>query len=231
MGIKYLEFDKNAIDKVDINCKICKIRVVSSVSDNIEISWNDTAMRKLEIVQDERVLHITDHASVGVYGTLALINLKKDNQILIKIPEAYSGIIIFQTKNEPIHLTDLNLSAAIGLSANTGEVLLENVKSSKIDIRGNNGKINCYSVSVTEAMSISSKSGHIQCYINGTEEEYSVFCKTNNRRQNCPEITGSGAKKLQIISETGSISLAFQNAVQMKKPTNRYNRRGSFSEW
>ena len=81
MSLKTQSFAGAEIQKIDVNCNIFKIRVVASPSDMIEISWKDTVMRSLEVKAEKSVLKILDHAAIGIYGTLALINLKKDAQI------------------------------------------------------------------------------------------------------------------------------------------------------
>ena len=90
MSVEMKSYPINQITKLDVKCKIFSIKVVKSSSSNIELSWSNTVMRSLEIQETENVLKITDHAAIGIYGTLALINLKKDAQLLIKIPSKKS---------------------------------------------------------------------------------------------------------------------------------------------
>lgn len=54
-----------------------------------------------------------------------MIDLKKDAQFLIKIPKTYSGKIVLQTKEEIVHVTDVDFQGNLGISTNTGEILLE----------------------------------------------------------------------------------------------------------
>lgn len=219
------------ISKIDVNCKIYKIRVVESLNENIEISWRDTVMRSLEIRQDGDQLFILDHASIGIYGTLALINLKKDCQLLIKLPSAYSGKAIFQSKEEPIHISDLSTRAAIGIAANTGEILVEHVCCSQMDIRGNLGKINCYSLDTTDTIHISSKTGAIMCSLTGDKTKYIVSCTTNNRRCAANGTSGNGSKKVILCSKQGDIRFTFQNSIESNMLNRRYDRHHSFKEW
>lgn len=231
MSLKTKSYSYNEITKINVNCKIYKIRVLQSPNDNIEISWSDTVMRTLEIKLENGVLTLLDHASIGIYGTLALINLKKDAQLLIKLPTSYSGKAIFQSKEEPVHISDLSSNATVGISTNTGEILLENFNCEHLDIRGNVGKINCYSLDTTGSISISSRTGAIICNLIGSEADYTVSCSTNNRRSFSNGQIGQGSKKVQLTSERGEIQFTFQNGIEMIKPMNRYNRRNSFREW
>lgn len=231
MAKKCKEFKAEEIEKLEIKCKIFKICVVSSQSNKIEISWSDTTMRSLKIKQEGRKLAICDHAAIGIYGTLALINLKKDAQLLIKIPEQFSGKLILQNKNETIHLMDVSIRGDIGISSNAGEIILENVNANLMDIRGNHGKVECYAVDVSDVLDISSENGSIYCCINDMEENYMVHCDTQNHRCSCPKTGGDGPKKLRIVSKLGSISVEFQNGTLAEKTVSRYNRHGSFEDW
>lgn len=229
--MKAIAYPCTEISKIDVNCKIYKIRVVESPNENIEISWNDTVMRSLEIRQDGDQLFILDHASIGIYGTLALINLKKDCQLLIKLPSAYFGKAIFQSKEEPVHISNLTTHATIGIAVNTGEILVEHVCCSHMDIRGNLGKINCYSLDATDTILISSKSGAIMCSLTGDKTEYTVSCTTNNRLCTSNGISGNGSTKVVLCSEWGNIRYTFQNNIDSIRLNGRYDRHHSFKEW
>jgi hypothetical protein len=230
MSLKTKSYPHRSIAKLDVNCKIYNIRVVESPNDKIEISWSDTVMRSLEIREENDTVKILDHAAIGIYGTLALINLKKDAQLLIKLPSDYSGKAIFQTKEDKVHISDLTTDATIGISSNTGEILLENLCCRCLDVRGNLGKVNAYSLDTTGSVSISTKTGAILCSLLGNEDDYSVSCATNNRRS-LSGCTGNGDKKIQLNSERGEIRFAFQNEIEIMKPVNRYDRRNAFKEW
>lgn len=195
MSLQTQTFGYANIQKINVNCNIFNIRVVESPSDSIEISWSDTVMRSLEVTEKDGVLTILDHAAVGIYGTLALINLKKDAQLLIKLPTAYTGKAIFQTKSEPIHISDLSSLAMVGIASRTGEILMENTSFQQLDIRGNAGKINCYSLDTTGSIIITSKSSPITCHLLGGKSDYSLSCSTRNRRCNTNGNFGNGPKK------------------------------------
>ncbi len=231
MSLQTRTFGYANIQKIDVNCNIFNIRVVESTSDSIEISWSDTVMRSLEVTEKDGVLTILDHAAVGIYGTLALINLKKDAQLLIKLPAAYAGKAIFQTKSEPVHITDLSSPTMVGISSSTGEILIENASFQQLDIRGNVGKINCYSLDTTGSIVITSKSGPIACHLLGDESDYSISCSTRNRRCNTNGNFGNGPKKVILNSDHGEVSYSFQNGFDGGRPSNRYNRKDSFKEW
>ena len=154
MGLEYVEYPVTEIERLEVNCKLFAIRVMGSATDKIELSWRDTTMRSLEVKQEGNTLKLIDHAAIGIYGTLALINLKKDDQLLIKLPESFTGKAIIQSRSESVHLSDLKFPGNFGVSSDAGEILLENVETAKIDIRGNLCKVNCYGVGVTETLDI-----------------------------------------------------------------------------
>lgn len=231
MSLKTKTYPCAEIEKLDVNCTLYKIRVVESPSDMIEISWRDTAKRTLELKLEDRTLKLLDHAAISIYNTLALIDLKKDAQLLIKLPKSYTGKAIFQSKEEPVHLSSLTSKATIGVASSTGEILLENVCCSQLDIRGHQVKINCYSLDTTGSVNISSKNGAINCNLLGSESDYTVSCNTSNRRCTVNGVTGQGDKKVQLNSERGEILFTFQNGISTSKPTSRYDRKDAFQEW
>lgn len=231
MSLKTKAYPLTQIQKVVINCRIFKIHVVASDNESMELSWSNSVMRSLEIQQSDGVLTVLDHAAIGVYGALALINLKKDAQLLIKLPASYSGKLILQTREESVYISNIQSSATVGISTGTGEILLESVSFKKLDIRGNAGKTNGYSLDVTDSMQISSKSGSISCNLIGCEAEYTVSCATRNRRSDGTGVIGTGEKKVLLNSEHGEIHYSFQNGITTAKPSSRYNRRNSFNEW
>lgn len=231
MGLEMKSYPCEKISKIDVTCKVFKIRVVESPNDNIEINWRNTTMKSLEIKESDGVLKITDHAAIGIYGTLALINLKKDAQLLIKIPATYKGKLILQSKEEPIHVSNITADTSIGISTNTGKILLDNTSVKQIDIRGNAGKIEVFSLDASSSITITSKNGEILCGLLGSEEEYTVSCMTRNRR--CKQIgsTGSGRKKVALNSEVAMIQFQFQNGIAISGAQNRYSRKDSFKDW
>ena len=217
--------------KIDANCKIFEIRIMESPSEQIEFSWTDSVMRRLEIKENNGIISVVDHTSIGIYGNLALINLKKDAQFLIKIPKTYVGKIVLQTKEEVVHVTGVDFQGNLGISTNTGEILLENVTARLIDIRANVGKTNCYGIDASDAIYISSIRGNILCNLCGEESEYTISCTTSNRRNNMTGTFGDGQKNIQLNSDHGEIQFACLNGKAATKPSSRYNRRHSFKEW
>lgn len=231
MSLKTQSFAGAEIQKIDVNCNIFKIRVVASPSDMIEISWKDTVMRSLEVKAEKGVLRILDHAAIGIYGTLALINLKKDAQLLVKLPASFAGKAIFQAKNELIHISDLSSLATVGISTSTGEIVLENTSFNQLDIRGYAGRVSCHSLDVIDSAAIITKSGAILCNLLGNEADYYLSVSTRNRRNNANGSYGSGTKKILLSSDHGEIRYSFENNLAVGRFANRYNRNNSFREW
>ena len=231
MSLKKKSYELNQVMKIEVNCKIFKIRIMESPSEQIEFSWSDSVMRTLGIKENNGTISVADHAAIGIYGTLALIDLKKDAQFLIKIPKTYSGKIVLQTKEEIVHVTDVDFQGNLGISTNTGEILLENVTARLIDIRANVGKTNCYGIDASDAIYISSTRGNILCNLCGEESAYTISCTTSNRRNNMTGTYGDGKKNIQLNSEHGEIQYTCLNGKAAMKPRSRYNRRHSFKEW
>ncbi len=236
---KTQSFSCAEISKIDVNCDIFTIQVYESDNDNIEILWKDSTMRTLEIKMDKGVVTIRDRATIGFYGPLELIDLKAGADLIIRIPNSYEGKAIFQCKGD-LTISNLNTKAAIGLATNTGEILLDRVSCGKLDIRGNSGKINCYSLDATSDISISSQNGDIMCSLLRSEKDYSVSYATNNRHATSREndsqrgssgTAGNGSVSVLLTSERGTIDFSFQNGTVVPMPSNSYNHNNAFEDW
>ncbi len=237
---KKQSFSCAEISKIDVNCDIFKIQVCESDNDNIEILWKDSTMRTLEIKTDKGVVTIRDRAAIGAYGPLELIDLKAGADLIIRIPNSYEGKAIFQCKGDHLTISHLNTKAAIGLATSTGEILLDCVSCGKLDIRGNSGKINCYSLDATDGISISTQNGDIMCSLLRSENDYSVSYATNNRhassraqdsQRGASGTAGNGSVPVLLTSERGTIDFAFQNGILVPMPSNNYDHNNAFEDW
>lgn len=236
---KKQSFSCAEISKIDANCDIFTIQVYESDNDNIEILWKDSKMRTLEIKRDKGVVTIQDRATIGFYGPLELIDLNAGADLVIRIPASYEGKAIFQCKGD-LTISNLNTKAAIGLATSTGEILLDRVSCGKMDIRGNSGKINCYSLDATSEISISTRNGDIMCSLLRSENDYSVSYATNNRhassrakdsQRGSSGTAGNGSVSVLLTSERGTIDFAFQNGILVPMPSNNYDHNNAFEDW
>lgn len=227
MRLKTVSYPQNGIYRMEVNCRLFRIRVVEATGDDIEFSWKDTTMRSLEIREESGKLTLQDHAAVGIYGTLALINLKAESQLLIKLPAGFAGKVSFQSKEENLHISNLHTDAVVGMATSTGEILLENVSCRRLDIRGYAGKVKCYSVDAAESIHISTRNGAVNCQLFGNEEDYKVSCSTGYPRCECNGVTGNGRKKVLLESERGRVQFSFLNGMNI----GRYDRDDAFRDW
>lgn len=232
MGKKSKKFDLAQIQKIRVDCKIFEISIRSHPGAELEMSWVDTTTRTLKIAQTDGELSITDKAAITIYGPLELINLKKDAKLEIAVPEQYDRTLIVQTQSNKIVLSNLKIPGKVGLASETGEMVLENVEAAQIDIRGKNGKINCYGITAQREININSTLGNIVCCINDEEAAYTVFCDTQRSNgKKAPTAGGTGDKKLRILSKQGQVSLSFQPGVFPAGMGARRASRDKFQDW
>ncbi len=232
MGKKNEKISLAQIQKIRIDCKIFEIKISSYSGAELEMRWSDSSTRTLKIAQTDTELNITDKAAITIYGPLELINLKKNAQLEIHVPERYDQMLIVQSQSNKICLSDLKIPGKIGLASDTGEILLENVEAGQIDIRGKNGKINCYAITAEREININSTLGNIVCCINDEEAAYTVFCETQRTRRNSvPAGGGTGDKKLRILSKQGQVSVSFQPGVFPAGMQGNRARGDKFQDW
>ena len=70
-------------------------------------------------------IEIFDYTAFKTICQEMIASLPLAVQFLIKIPKTYSGKIVLQTKEEIVHVTDVDFQGNLGISTNTGEILLE----------------------------------------------------------------------------------------------------------
>lgn len=102
-------YSSEAIKYIQLHTKVQQIRIVGSVSNDIRIFWSDTVLRKLKILQNDCTLTICDEALPALYGVLGLLELTRENELLLQIPMHYKGSLCIQTTSNKVYLTDCAL--------------------------------------------------------------------------------------------------------------------------
>lgn len=226
------KYNLDGIKRIKIMCSLFKIEVVNSESNQLELFWTDTFKRKLNISTEDNTLIIKDKAEIAIYATpLDLIELKRDGQFIIKIPQNYKGSVTVQSKEEKIIVHDLTFNGKLGISSNTGHIQLDNVNAEVINIVGNHGKINCCNISCLDMIDISSTDGKIDCYIYDKEENYTILTQSKPRKSNIPQQSGNGYKKLRVCSKLGRITVKFHDKISWPTNHKKYNSKDSFENW
>jgi hypothetical protein len=207
-------YNSYSIRTIQINCKIFSITVIGSKDDNIRVSWENTQYRSLNIVPASDILRITDSAELTFYGMRALIELKRNKEVLIEIPIHYKGSLVIESAEEGINMDGVYTDGDIFVRSTAGFVRLYNIQGKHIDLVTGPGGIDAERLNVQNGIHLTSVNGNIYCSINDRIENYKMNCFTLHGRCNLPNYYGEGAKTVQARSTTGSVNITFQEEIE-----------------
>ena len=236
MASKKETYALQAIQKIHLNSNLFRLAITSSPHEQIEIEWTETSKRSLSFTQSGNVLKIEDKVTIdkmlfAALDPLGLFELKRDALLVLKIPAAYTGSVICQTKEETINAENLHFDGKLGIATNTGKIMLKDVQADTIDIRGNLGEIKCYDVDCQNLIDLSTERADILCDIADEEKHYTTLCQTKHGRTNTPNESGNGSKKLRLTTITGNIEVQFADSLKEKTSARRYNMKDAFEDW
>lgn len=236
MASKKETYALQAIQKIHLNSNLFRLEITSSPHEQIEIQWTETSKRSLSFMQSGTVLKIEDKVAIdkmlfAALDPLGLFELKRDALLVLRIPAAYTGSVICQTKEETINAANLHFGGKLGIATNTGKIMLKDVQADTIDIRGNLGEIKCYDIDCQNLIDLSTERADILCDIADEEKHYTILCQTKHGRTNTPNESGSGSKKLRLTTITGNIEVQFADGLKEKTSTRRYNMKDAFEDW
>jgi len=83
----------DSCQSINIESRIFQIQLTGCQGNDVRIRWQDTGVRKVEISESNGRLEIKESDLVTIYGMLGLIELTRDKELIIEIPQAFTGDI------------------------------------------------------------------------------------------------------------------------------------------
>ena len=83
----------DSCQSINIESRIFQIQLTGCQGNDVRIRWQDTGVRKVEISESNGRLEIKESDLVTIYGVLGLIELTRDKELIIEIPQAFTGDI------------------------------------------------------------------------------------------------------------------------------------------
>lgn len=168
------------IQHIQLSTKVQKVRIEGSVSDEIQVMWRDTALRKLHLGQKEDTLFLRDEAVPFLYGALGLIELTKGNDLLLKIPFQYAGTVSIHTTTNKISVVDCRLNGKLEIQTNTGAISVSGTLADHVSLNASHGVITCEHIKAKQSLHMETITGFIECYLDRENQNYVFDCHSKH---------------------------------------------------
>lgn len=199
---------------INVESKIFQLQLTGCQGNDIHIRWQDTGVRKVEISEHSGRLDIKESDLVTIYGVLGLIELTRDNELIVEVPLSFAGdIMIHATGGEHVKLDRIQTGGLLDLQTKTRMTILNVVKAASIRIEAkHSGGIHANNIQCEQDITLITAMGAIICGISEPMQNYSVSCFSKRGRCNMPLTNNIGIKTLNAESVSGNISVQFMDA-------------------
>jgi len=204
----------DSCQSINVESKIFQIKLTGYQGNDIRIRWQDTGVRKVEISETDGRLDIRESDLVTIYGVLGLIELTRDKELTIEVPQTFAGdIIIHAMGGELVKLDHIQTSRLLDIQTKTRMTILNAVKAESIRIETkHSGGIHANNIGCEQDITLRTAMGAIICSISEPPKNYSVSCYSRRGRCNVPLTNSIGVKTLNAESVSGNISIQFMDA-------------------
>jgi len=189
----------DSCQSINVESKIFQIKLTGYQGNDIRIRWQDTGVRKVEISETGGRLDIRESDLVTIYGVLGLIELTRDKELIIEVPQTFAGdIIIHAMGGEHVKLDRIQTSGLLDIQTKTKMTILNAVKAESIRIETkHSGGIHANNIGCEQDITLRTAMGAIICGISEPPENYSVSCYSKRSRCNVPLTNNSGVKNIE----------------------------------
>jgi|GEM_PF-2311761 len=167
---------------------------------------------------DVRNVEVPDALTVSTTtGSIRIDNLEAGQTVKLssqigKIQADHVKTGTFYTNNTSgkCVLNDILASGQFTVTGGVGEAVLDEITAEKMDIRMNaTGNVNCQNLYADSSISIYNTVGNITCGIRDDAANYTTHCHSDQGRNNYPEVSGKGNKRLNVRTTLGSVDIFF----------------------
>lgn len=208
-AMKIKDFEIDNINSIKVNCRVSNIMIIGTNQEHITISWFDTRFRKLKFDLQNGELFIKEKDIIAIYGFFGLLELSKNKEIKLEIPNSYKGNIILETTKEGILCNNLAIESQLNITTNTGFVKMNDLVVDTLNIKAEHGNVASENIKVKNEITIRSLTGNICCNIKGKSSDYKMDCKSSHGKCDIKEYCSSGTKIMNVLTNTGNIKINF----------------------
>jgi len=217
--LKSETFSPVQVKEIQVKTNLSKIQFIACPENEIKITWHDTSKRTTKANLTGDTLHIEDKAPITFYSTKGFIDLKRDNDISIEIPNTFCGDIHIEATDEIVRILGLQSCNRLSAQTRIANIECSSISANSISLTTIGGKIDLRGVSATSRISLKTERGEINCICIDSAEDYLYDIHTNNRIcEIIPPAGGNGPKIFQAHSRHGAFHIQFNNEKGSKLP-------------
>lgn len=188
---KNYEADGTQVKEISIDVRDRKIEVSLSKDNQIHIEYAESEKEYYDIaVSDNNVLTMTANTDKEWSDFIGTKSDAENRKINLQIPDSLLTSLKLSTTNEDIRLSALNVTGAVILSSNGGNISFEKINA------GNN-------------ISLTVKNGSINGSIIGGYDDYNIACEIKKGESNLPSEKAGGSKGLSVNANNGDVKIEF----------------------
>lgn len=198
---------QSEVQSIIITSRVNRIHVAKSSDEEIRICWNDTKLRKTEIAYKNGVLEISEQSVVAFYEMFALIELGRQKDIYIHIPDNFEGEVVIHSSHEPIYAENVCLLGYVEIESGTGKIQLSDVSGKRLLLNSKHGGIYARGLAVFEKMQATSVTGSLDFLLKDSAVGYDIQAKTEHGSGCLPSNYKRGTIPVTVLSSTGNINI------------------------
>lgn len=188
---KNYEADGTQVKEISIDVRDRKIEVSLSKDNQIHIEYAESEKEYYDIaVSDNNVLTMTANTDKEWSDFIGAKPDAENRKINLQIPDLLLTSLKLSTTNEDIRLSALNVTEAIILSSNGGNISFEKINA------GSN-------------ISLTVKNGNIAGSIARGYDDYNIACEIKKGESNLPSEKTGGSKNLSVNANNGDVKIEF----------------------
>lgn len=203
------EYAVNDIHVIHVRCRVCRIHVVGTAGSEIRLRWHDTKLRVLDVQAQDGTLEIRERDRAAIYELFALLEVSRDKEILLELPQTFTGDIRLEAIGETVECSGIRAAGKLELRTQTGAVRLSDSGADTLTIRADHGTIHGQGLFAEKEISMSTVTGSIFCQVQGSEKDYAVFCRSQHGQCRAPQGAPGSDRALRLNSNTGSVTAVF----------------------
>lgn len=199
------------VTEVLVDVRVFRAEVVSSLNEELTLTWNENPMRRIEALRAGDAIEISDKASVASKLPRTVFARLKSPTLTVGIPVGYTGRVAIRAEGQPVAADALGTDCDLAVSCVAGRVSLAGCLVRSIDVEGRLSEVELLSCDASEFINVETDTGGIFCYLLGDEGRYTVEARSDGKRAPLDVAHGDGPVAVTLQSARGKVFLSFSD--------------------
>lgn len=122
-------FEKKDIKTIRVSCKVLNVEVLSSESEKIQITWDESNSCSVSAEQAGNSLQISEQSFFGLHSIPDIFTLHQRKELRIELPNDYCGALILETETGSISVSNFETDGRIELKTTVGHIKARYLKT------------------------------------------------------------------------------------------------------